>query len=64
MKDKEYIITFYPTLIREYLVKAKDEENAWKKYNNEDFTRYNSDNEYLDEDGLKPEIKVKNEIHK
>ena len=61
MKDKKYKITFYPTLIREYLVKAKDEKSAWEKYDNEEFTRYNGDDEYLDQDGLEPEIEVVDE---
>ena len=60
-KDKEYIITAYPTLVRKYLVKAKNEKNAWKKYINDEYVRYNDDYEYLDEDGLEPEIEVKNE---
>ena len=61
MKVKEYKITFYPTLIRKYLVKAKDEKSAWEKYDNEEFTRYNNDDEYLDQDGLEPEIEVVDE---
>ena len=64
MKDKEYIITAYPTLVRKYLVKAKNEKNAWKKYINDEHVRYNDDYEYLDEDGLEPEIEVKDDRYK
>ncbi len=59
MKEKEYIITAYPTLVRKYLVKAKNEKNAWEKYINDEYVRYNDDNEYLDDDGLEPEINIK-----
>ena len=61
MKEKKYIITAYPTLVRKYLVKAINKKNAWKKYINEEYVRYNDDYEYLDEDGMEPEIEVKNE---
>ena len=50
MKEKKYIITAYPTLVRKYLVKAKNKKNAWKKYINDEYVRYNDDYEYLDED--------------
>ena len=61
IKEKKYIITTYPTLVRKYLVKAINKKNAWKKYINDEYVRYNGDNEYLDDDGLEPEIEVKDE---
>ena len=59
MKEKEYIITTYPTLVRKYLIKAKNKKNAWKKYIDDKYVRYNDDNEYLDCEALDPEINIK-----
>ena len=61
IKEKKYIITTYPTLVRKYLVKAINKKNAWKKYINDEYVRYNDDCEYLDEDGIEPGIEIKNE---
>ena len=61
MKEKKYIITAYPTLVRKYLVKAINKKNAWKKYINDEYVRYNDYCEYLDEDGIEPGIEIKNE---
>ena len=59
MKEKEYIITTYPNLLRKYLIKAKNKKNAWKKYIDDKYVRYNDDNEYLDCEALDPEINIK-----